>query len=370
VQVVGINAVVLNSVRIRRAGTPMPFPAAVRQRVALADEVQTGLRSQLQILLLDRSTFTVGANARLTIDRFVYDPNRGAGAMGATVAKGAFRFMSGRPHTGGGSTINTPTASIGIRGTVVEGVIGADAVRIFASEPGVGMRVESDPGTASLIILRGPGRATQGRTAPGAIDVTAGGRTVTLDRPMLATFVPRPGAAPSMPFVISRAGLQRVQALIFPSLAEQLGFADPEVTQAPEGPNPFATIPPPREPRGPPPPGFGPDLSGPPPGQDGRGYVPSLPNLQQPGPRTRLPPPARTAPQPTPTPGPNQPQPAPVTASPVTTTAPIAAPPAKANVPQQPAPQPSPAPTSIPKPTFKGPSATAPSNQSPNGVPR
>src|SRR5690349_11810290 len=89
VQVVGINAAVLNVVRIRHQGAPMPFPAVVRQRVALNDEVQTAAKSQLQILLLDKSVFTVGANSRLTIDRFVYDPNRGVGSVAASVAKGA-----------------------------------------------------------------------------------------------------------------------------------------------------------------------------------------------------------------------------------------------------------------------------------------
>ncbi len=44
----------------------------------------------------------------------------------------------------------------------------------------------------------------------------SGGRTVTVDRPMRAVYVPRPGAAPIGPFVISPEGLREVQALIFP----------------------------------------------------------------------------------------------------------------------------------------------------------
>src|SRR5258706_8228898 len=127
-QVVGINAAVLNIARIRSAGAPQAHPAIVRERVALADEVQTGARSQLQLLLLDRSTFTIGANARLTIDRFVYDPNRRS--LTASVAKGAFRFMSGRPDRAGEASIGTPVSTIGIRGTIVEGVVGSEAVAI------------------------------------------------------------------------------------------------------------------------------------------------------------------------------------------------------------------------------------------------
>jgi hypothetical protein len=109
-QVVGIAAAVVNKVTIRQVGAPQYRPLLVRQRVALADQVATGERSQLQLLLLDKSTFTVGPNARLTIDRFVYDPH--GRSLAATVAKGAFRFMSGRPDRSGDASIDTPARSV------------------------------------------------------------------------------------------------------------------------------------------------------------------------------------------------------------------------------------------------------------------
>jgi hypothetical protein len=233
-QVVGINAAVLNDVRIRGAGTAQARPAVLRQRVALADQVLTGQRSQLQVLLLDKSTFTVGANAQLTIDRYVYDPGGGR-SFTASVAKGAFRFMSGRPDRGGGSAINTPVAAIGIRGTIIEGVVGEDAVAIASGEREINRSIGGDPATASLIILRGPGARTEGNLSSGAITVTAANRTVSLDRPMLAAYVPGPGMAPIGPFTISLAGLARVQALIFPSLAERLASELP-TTPSPELP--------------------------------------------------------------------------------------------------------------------------------------
>lgn len=225
-QVVGINAAVLNDVRVRSAGTPQPRPAVVRQRVALADQIQTGQRSQLQVLLLDKSVFTVGANAQLMIDRFVYDPASGK-SFAASVAKGAFRFMSGRPDRSGSSSVSTPVATIGIRGTIFDGVVGPDAIAIASGERGIDRSIRGDPATASLIILRGPGKRTQGRALAGAITVTAAGQTVSLDQPLLAAYVPARGVAPIGPFTISLSGLARVQALIFPSLAEQLANRPP-----------------------------------------------------------------------------------------------------------------------------------------------
>ena len=82
---VGINAAIRNKVVTRAANDPAAHPAILKARVGLGDQVQTANASMLQILLLDRSNFTVGSNARVTIDRFVYDPQRSASAVGASV---------------------------------------------------------------------------------------------------------------------------------------------------------------------------------------------------------------------------------------------------------------------------------------------
>lgn len=310
-QVVGVISALQNHARVRKPRAPMPLPATLRQRIALADEIHTGAKSQVQMLLLDKSVFTVGANAKLTIDRYVYDPNRSTRSMGATVTRGAFRFMSGR-RTTGSSTINTPVATIGIRGTLVDAVIGPAAALIAADERGVGRGVRSDPNTASLIVLRGPGRATQGNLSPGAIDVTAGGRTVSADRPMLAIFVPGPGRAPIGPFVISAAGLMQLQAVLFPSLAEYLGLEEPvDPNAAPARPATFPPADNPQRPRYPRYPGRDPFNPGTLPGSDGppSGFNPmdNFPGGQPP----RRPPAATPTPTPTPTrdpgPAPNAP---------------------------------------------------------------
>lgn len=217
---VGINAAIRNKVEIRGAATNRVRPAVLRERVMLNDEVRTGAASQLQILLLDRSTFTVGASARIAIDRFVYDPAARSRSMGVSVARGAFRFMSGRAlgKPAGPVTVRTPVASIGIRGTIFEGVVGEEAVRIAKGEPAVGGKIKSKEDEASLIVLRGPGARSQGDTIAGAIDVAGGGRTVTLDAPGYAVYAPRAGAPTIGPFRLSAAGLAALQALLRPPM--------------------------------------------------------------------------------------------------------------------------------------------------------
>lgn len=220
-EMIGVTAAIRNSVQIRRPGTPQPSRAALRQRVALNDEVQTGRDSQLQILLLDRSMFTVGSNARVRLDRFVYDARRNARSVGAAVMRGAFRFISGRPMGAPGTraVVRTPVATLAIRGTILEGVVGADAMSIAAAEAGIGPTAGGDEETATLIVLRGPGPKAGEGTRPGAIDVYAGEAVFVLDAPSLALYLPGGGLPPVGPFQISPAGLLALQQLLAPPLA-------------------------------------------------------------------------------------------------------------------------------------------------------
>ncbi|HYJ81407.1 MAG TPA: FecR family protein [Allosphingosinicella sp.] len=215
-QAVGVNAAVRNKVAIVGAGTKKARPAVVRERVNLNDEVRTAAASQLQILLLDRTTFTVGANARVAVDRFVYDPARNSRSTAVSVTRGAFRFMSGRGlrSPSGPASVRTPVATIGVRGTIFEGVVGEDAIRIASREAAVGGKVKAKKDEATLIVLRGPGPRATGDVRRGAVDVTVGAATIALDRPGLALYAPRVGAPPIGPFPISMEGLQALQSLL------------------------------------------------------------------------------------------------------------------------------------------------------------
>ncbi len=215
---IGVNAAIRNQVTMKASTDAAPRPAVLRESVHLGDAIASGPQSQLQVLLRDRSIFTVGANARMTIDKFVYDPARGTGDLAASVAKGAFRFMSGRTlsRTGGTTAVRTPVASIGVRGTILEGVVGEDAISTADGEQGV-PKTGSDPNSATLIVLRGPGPRTDGLDKPGAIDITSGGKTITIDKPGYAVFIPGPGQAPIGPFLVSSAAFQRMADLLRPS---------------------------------------------------------------------------------------------------------------------------------------------------------
>ena len=200
---IGTSSAVRGDVFVTTSGARRA--AAVRDAIRLQDQVLTKDDSALQILLLDRTTFTVGQNANLTITRFIYDPANDTGRVAAKVTKGAFRFMSGNIGKANptNASVATPSATIGIRGTFFEGVVGADAIAL-AGLAGIDTGGASPTG-ASLVVLRGPGRRRNTLDRTGAIDVTSGGTTRTIAQAGYAIFVPAEGARPSRPFAMSEA---------------------------------------------------------------------------------------------------------------------------------------------------------------------
>ncbi len=216
---VGVNAAVRNHVEMKTDTDTALRPAVVREPVHLGDLVVSGDESSLQVLMLDHSVFTVGANAQLTIDRFVYDPIKGTSDIAASIAKGAFRFMSGRlTGDAGKSAIKTPAAVIGVRGTIVEGVVGADALDVLAAQPGA-PKYTGDPDKVVLVLLDGPGRHGEGFDKPGAIDVNGEGPPIPIEHAGMAIAF-FPGEPVFGPFDLSDAAYQRLQALLLASPGE------------------------------------------------------------------------------------------------------------------------------------------------------
>ncbi len=138
--------------------------------VHAGDLVSTSENARLLIRFNDQSSLTMGENAKMAIDELVYvpagrEPERGEQSL--KFVKGVFEFISGKiAHSDTRQVaINTPVATIGIRGT-----------RLLAGELQVGMA---------------PGSPHYGfQILTGAIDVIAPLGTVTLKNPGEGTFLP------------------------------------------------------------------------------------------------------------------------------------------------------------------------------------
>ena len=81
------------------------------------ERVKTGHDARTRLRLLDATELTVGGNSNVLLDRFIYDPQSGAGEAAITFGKGVFRFVTGNIRTKEAVTLKTPTATIAIRGT-------------------------------------------------------------------------------------------------------------------------------------------------------------------------------------------------------------------------------------------------------------
>ncbi len=144
-------------------------------RVFVGDEIRTGAGARLQIRFGDQSSLTLGENARITINQFVYKPD-GDSNQGLAILKGVFRFSTGEigKRTPGSIAFTTPVATVGIRGTVFLG-----------GELAVGMP---------------PGQQRYGfQVNEGSIEVTSPGGSVVLDEPGEGTFLPLTGIAAPTP---------------------------------------------------------------------------------------------------------------------------------------------------------------------------
>ena len=104
-------------------------PQGTRSDLKLRDpiirnaELATAERGALEVTFLDGSKLTMGQNSRLTVDEYVYSGPGGAGKQSVRYTKGLFRFISGSIPKDQ-VKVETPTVTIGIRGTIFRTVIG------------------------------------------------------------------------------------------------------------------------------------------------------------------------------------------------------------------------------------------------------
>jgi len=81
------------------------------------DTVRTDATGSTALQFLDDTTVQLGSNAEVRLDSFAYNPTTTVGAGQISFAKGAFRYIGGKMTTEENVRLNTPTATMVIRGT-------------------------------------------------------------------------------------------------------------------------------------------------------------------------------------------------------------------------------------------------------------
>jgi hypothetical protein len=158
-------------------GDPLGKPPTGAERVlrvgidVQANElITTRADDRAHLMFLDGTALTIGPDASIVIDKFVYDPNTKTGDLAITATKGVFRLVGGKISKTNPITITTPSSTIGIRGGV--GILNVNAKETisffifgFSMTVGANGRIEtvtrpgsevttlfgSSPGAAKLI---------------------------------------------------------------------------------------------------------------------------------------------------------------------------------------------------------------------------
>lgn len=152
-------------------GSGQARPLAVGGAVHQNERITTGANSVAQLLFTDQTSLSIGQRSQVTLDRYVYDPNRSAGDVAVSLGGGAMRFITGS-QTPNSYQVRTPVATIGVRGTIVDmvlidgrmfGILNEGAViftllngeTIELNEPGTAIEFFSDGTTSGPFTWRG-----------------------------------------------------------------------------------------------------------------------------------------------------------------------------------------------------------------------
>ncbi len=124
-----------------------------------SETISTGVKAAVEITFTDGATLSQGPNSQVQLDDYVFDPDSDAGEITIGLLEGTFRSVTGQivDMNPEGFTIETPTATIGIRGTttghaIAKGGMEAHTVLDFVDKPvlfqGVGgaLRIISEDG--------------------------------------------------------------------------------------------------------------------------------------------------------------------------------------------------------------------------------
>jgi hypothetical protein len=119
--------------------------------VFLNEAVQSAADSKANLVLNDNTNVTVGPNSTVRLDDFVYSGPKQRGTIALNMTKGTLRFITGDANKRA-YTILTPTAAIGVRGTILRIQVTPTETKVI-NEEGVAIVCHRN-GNASVEELR------------------------------------------------------------------------------------------------------------------------------------------------------------------------------------------------------------------------
>lgn len=174
---IGAAAAVKGAPTAKSEGEPAGHIISSGKPIFKNDHVTTDGASRLQVLLKDQTVFTLGPDSDMVLDQFDFDPNTQAGKVTASIKKGVFRFVTGKIASAQPSAmkVKLPVGTIGIRGTIVAGIVRPNMCAAMLGGPGAGnnanakvgaFELSNTKGDSTLVKESGKGSMIVGNAAP------------------------------------------------------------------------------------------------------------------------------------------------------------------------------------------------------------
>jgi hypothetical protein len=128
---IGSTALARNDVTRESAGASAPLVTG--DSVFRNETVRTGADSNARLVFLDSTNLGVGPTSSVKLDQFVYVGESNGQKMTVNLAKGVFRFTTGVLDKKA-YELTTPTAAIGVRGTVLDIAVQGPDTRVTLVE--------------------------------------------------------------------------------------------------------------------------------------------------------------------------------------------------------------------------------------------
>jgi hypothetical protein len=167
-QTIGVAATVRNDVAQVKGANALPI--AIGEDVVRNEVVRTGADSSTKLVFSDDTNLAVGPVSTVTLDKFVFAGESNYREATVNLARGAFRFSTGSSDKRA-YKINTPVATIGVRGTELD--ILSERARtvatlnegqaIVCTRTGGKCVTLSNPGDTAVVTLGGVSRTPPGR---------------------------------------------------------------------------------------------------------------------------------------------------------------------------------------------------------------
>ncbi|MGN7612786.1 FecR domain-containing protein [Magnetococcales bacterium HHB-1] len=127
------RVVVLKNGAKTRLGNNDFSTLSLHDKVYPKQQVVTEHGGKIVIRFRDGALATLGPNAQLNIDRFIFNPAENLSKKAVTLSQGAFRYVSGLTLKNSDMRIHTPLASLGLRGTTADVYANRDKSPAFVS---------------------------------------------------------------------------------------------------------------------------------------------------------------------------------------------------------------------------------------------